>query len=298
MFIPMSAKRKAALLPYLYMTPTILLMLFIFLIPFIFCIVISLTSWNGISKNLDFIGLNNYFTLFKEKNLLEVLYNNLIYFLVLVFIQNIISVILAVILNGRFIGRNFFRAAIFLPTIVCTVAVGYVWNLMYDPMNGVLPGIVEALHIPFHTLWLGDPKLSIYYIMIASIWQWAGWNMVIYLAGLQSISEELYESADIDGASALNRFRYITLPLLAPAITINIITSSINTLKIFDLPYIMTGGGPGHSTESLAMIIIQNAFSNSKVGYSNALSMVQFFFILIVAIVQFLYLRRREDNIL
>jgi ABC-type sugar transport system permease subunit len=129
------------------------------------------------------------------------------------------------------------------------------------------------------------------------MWQWTGWNMVVYFAGLQSIPGDLYESADMDGATALQQFRHVTVPMLAPAITINMVVSTIGVLKIFDLPLVMTNGGPGHSTETLTITIYNESFLANKIGYGTALSLVLFILVLIISSLQTLYLRKREANI-
>ena len=295
----MSLKSKANYMPYVFMLPAILFILFAFIVPFFYSIVISLTSWNGIDRNITFIGFENYISMFSERSLPTISYNNLRYFLVLVFVQNAIAIALAVLLNKSILGRNLFRSIIFVPTMISAVAVAFTWSIMYSPLNGILPTIINTLNIPYlnDSLWLADQNISIYLIMITSMWQWAGWSMVIYLAGLKSIPNELYESASIDGANALKCFWHITFPLLAPAITISIITSSIGAIRIFDLPFIMTGGGPGFATESLAITIYRNAFKYFNMGYSTALSFVMFLFITAIAIIQLVYLRKREESI-
>lgn len=294
----MSSRKKADYLPYLFMAPAIILILFVYLIPFASSIVISLSDWNGIDRSFNIIGIKNYLDMAGEKSIGEVLYNNLRYFIMLVFVQNFIAILFAVLLNGNIPGKNLFRASIFLPTIICTVAVGLIWSLMYDPLNGIIPAVIKSLNLPVQDImWLGDPQYAIYSVIFTSMWQWTGWNMVIYLAGLQSIPSELYESAQIDGASAASTFRCITLPMLAPAITISVISSSIGALKTFDLPFVMTGGGPGHSTETLAIMIFQNAFTLNKMGYATALSLVLFLFILVISIFQLIVLKRREEDI-
>ncbi|MBC7961193.1 MAG: sugar ABC transporter permease [Vallitaleaceae bacterium] len=286
-------------LPYLFMIPALALILFVYFIPFIYSLVISLTDWNGTSKDMNFIGLQNFINIFKDRSLLEVLGNTLIYFIEIVVLQNIFGIFTAVLLSGNFKGRSFFRATLFMPTVVCTVAVGFIWNLMFRPGSGPIPAILDFLNVPGlkDILWLGNTSTAIQSIIFVNIWQWTGWCMVIYIAGLQAIDPSLYEACDIDGASIWNKFRFVTLPLLAPSITINIVMVSIGTLKIFDLPFIMTKGGPGHASESLSMSIYTNSFLLSKMGYGTAISLVLFAFILIMTLFQTKYLRKREDNI-
>ena len=295
----MKIKKKTGL-PYLFMLPSILILLGVYLLPFLYSLYISVTDWSGMGQKLNFVGLSNYKGLFEEPHFWETLRNNLIYFVELVGIQFIISMVLAVVLNAAFKGRNFFRALYFMPTIICTLAVGFIWNIMFDPINGPIKtllknaGFLELSRI----MWLGNTKTAIHAVSFVSLWQWTGWSMVIYLAGLQSIDKNLYEAAEIDGANAVQKFFKVTLPLLAPSITVHLVNSTIGGLKIFDLPFIMTGGGPGHATESLAMMMYTYSFGLNKMGYGTAISIILFVVILIISGVQTTVLRRREDNVL
>ena len=295
----MKIKKKTGL-PYLFMLPSILIFVGVYLLPFLYSLYISVTDWSGMGQKLNFVGLSNYKGLFEEPHFWETLRNNLIYFVELVGIQFIISMVLAVVLNAAFKGRNFFRALYFMPTIICTLAVGFIWNIMFDPINGPIKtllknaGFLELSRI----MWLGNTKTAIHAVSFVSLWQWTGWSMVIYLAGLQSIDKNLYEAAEIDGANAVQKFFKVTLPLLAPSITVNLVNSTIGALKIFDLPFIMTGGGPGHATESLAMMMYTYSFGLNKMGYGTAISIILFVVILIISGVQTTVLRRREGNVL
>lgn len=291
-------KKKRTIAPYLFMLPSLLLIISVFLIPMIYSIVISFTDWDGLSE-FHFIGWQNYIDLFQESVIKEVLCNNFIYFVEIVVFQNLIALIVAEFLRESFKGKGIFRAILFLPTVICTVAVGFIWNLLLDPTSGYIPALFEMLGMEklASTIWLGNVKTAIHTISFVNIWQWAGQTMVIYLAGITSIDEGLYEAAKMDGAGHFQMFYKVTLPLLAPSITINVITSTIGTLKIFDLPFVMTGGGPGHATESLAMTIYSNSFNYFKMGYGTAISVVLFSFVLIVSLIQMRILRRREDNI-
>ena len=295
----MKIKKKTGL-PYLFMLPSILILLGVYLLPFLYSLYISVTDWSGMGQKLNFVGLSNYKGLFEEPHFWETLRNNLIYFVELVGIQFIISMVLAVVLNAAFKGRNFFRALYFMPTIICTLAGGFIWNIMFDPINGPIKtllknaGFLELSRI----MWLGNTKTAIHAVSFVSLWQWTGWSMVIYLAGLQSIDKNLYEATEIDGANAVQKFFKVTLPLLAPSITVNLVNSTIGALKIFDLPFIMTGGGPGHATESLAMMMYTYSFGLNKMGYGTAISIILFVVILIISGAQTTVLRRREDNVL
>ncbi|HNW86911.1 MAG TPA: sugar ABC transporter permease [Candidatus Limiplasma sp.] len=292
--------KQKRLEPYFFLLPAVLLVLFIYLIPFIFSIVISLTNWNGISRDFDFIGIRNYLEIFQTKELQDVLKNNLIYFIEIVIIQNVLGIFFAVLLQDQFRGRNFFRAVLFLPSVICTVAIGFIWNLMLDPVSGLLPGVLSALGLDrlSKVLWLADSHVAIHTISLVNVWQWLGQSMVIYLAGILSIDKSLYEAGAIDGVGRSQKFWKITLPLMAPSLTINIVLSTIGTLKIYDLPFIMTGGGPGHATESLAINVYSSAFVYSRMGYGTAVSLTLFVFVLIVSLIQMKIMRGREDAVL
>lgn len=292
--------KKKTTLPYLFMLPSIVILLGVYLIPFLYSLYISVTDWSGMGQELNFVGISNYKGLFEEPHFWETLRNNLIYFVELVGIQFIVSMILAVVLNAAFKGRNFFRALYFMPTIICTLAVGFIWNIMFDPINGPIKTLLAnaGFHELSKIMWLGNTKTAIHAVSFVSLWQWTGWSMVIYLAGLQAIDRNLYEAAEIDGANAVQKFFKVTLPLLAPSITVNLVNSTIGALKIFDLPFIMTSGGPGHATESLAMMMYTYSFSLNKMGYGTAISIILFVVILVISGVQTTVLRRREDNVL
>lgn len=293
-------RRKRNIQPYLFVLPAAVMILFIYLVPFFFSIGISLTDWNGISKDMNFIGLENFKNIFKEPAILEVIKNTFIYFVEIVVIQNILAILIASLLREKFRGKGFFRAVLFMPTVVCTVAVGFIWNLMLDPVNGYVPAMFAKLGLETlsNTIWLGNSSTAIHTISLINTWQWTGWSMVIYLAGMMSIDESLYEAASIDGAGRWRKFKNITLPLLAPSLTVNIVTSSIGALKIYDLPFVMTGGGPGHASESLAITMYANSFTYNKMGYGSAISLLLFLFVLIVSIIQMRQMRKREDAVL
>ena len=293
-------KTRGSRLPYYFMMPAILLLLVIYLVPFIYSIAISMTDWSGIGMDMKFVGIRNYIALFQENHFLEVLGNNVVYLIELVGIQFIVSLLLAAVLNAAFKGRNFFRALYFMPTVICTIAIGFIWNIMFDPINGPIKTILAEMGLDglSKIMWLGNTKTAIHAVSFVSVWQWTGWSMVIYLAGMQSIDKSLYEAAEMDGAGVIQKFFKVTLPLLAPSITINLVNSTIGALKIFDLPFIMTSGGPGHSSESLAMMMYSYSFGLDKMGYGTAISIRLVVFIMIVSGIQTVILRKKEDDVL
>lgn len=288
-------------LPYIYMSPAIILIILIYIAPLIYSIFISFTDWDGLSKNFNFVGLKNFIDFFSlsSRQVIVPFKNTFIFTLITVTIQNIIALFFAVLLNEKFRGRTFFRTVFFMPTIITTVAVGYIWRLVYDPIKGPIAFIGKKLGIDFLTniRWLSNGKIALYSVILVNIWQWFGWNMVIFLAGLQTIPRDLYEAADIDGGSVIGKFMRITLPLLVPSITINVILSSIGGLRVYDLPYIMTQGGPGYATETVVMTITRISFYLGKYGLGAAITILLFIITLCIAIFQNVFFNRLEKRV-
>lgn len=289
---------KKRFLPYAFMMPAILLFLFVYAGPMAATFVLGFTDWNGIAPSFDFIGLKNYVKIFTDESLIQPLLNTFKFTIVTVVVQNILALPLAVALNKKFRGRNFFRTVMFLPCVVSMVAIGYTWSLIFNPVMGPLAMLSDKFGWNFLTSikWLSDPKIVIYSIALVNIWQWTGYTMVIYLAGLQSIPQHLYEAAAIDGADKFYQFLKITLPMLASSITINIVMSTMGGLKAFDLMYVMTNGGPGHASETFAMASVDAFFKEQDAGLGSAIAILMFIMVLIVSVVQNKCLSRREVN--
>ena len=289
---------KKKMLPYLFMLPAILVLVFIYAGPVIGILFFSITDWNGVSFAFDFVGLKNYGNLFREKDLINAISNTLEFFILTFIFQNILALFVAVLLNKRFFGRNALRTVFFMPATISVIAVGLIWSLIFDPVSGAINVAANAFGWDWlaGVRFLGNTKIVMKAIAFVNIWQWAGWNMVIYIAGLQGIAPEYYEAARIDGAGDGKAFFHITLPLLAPAITINMVMTTIGGLKVFDLPFAMTGGGPGHASETFAMTIVKNSFSLYKAGYGCAMSVVMFVVILIITVIQNTVMSKMEER--
>jgi raffinose/stachyose/melibiose transport system permease protein len=290
---------KAKYLPYMFMAPALILLLFVYGSSILGAVFLSFTDWNGIDPVIRFVGLGNFVSMFSGTSFVIPLKNTLLFLVLTLILQNALALFMALLLNNKFFGRDLFRMLFFLPSTISMIAIGLAWTLIFDPINGSIVHIANmlSLHAIADIQWLGSPNLVMYCIAFVNIWQWAGWNMVIYLAGLQAIPTEIYEAVSIDGASALARLRYITIPMLAPAITINVIMTTIGGLKVFDLPFIMTGGGPGQASETLTMTIVENAFSLNKMGYGSAMSLVLFIMILLVTVIQNKVLGKAEEAV-
>ncbi|MDF2726170.1 MAG: msmF 9 [Paenibacillus sp.] len=255
----------------------------------------SMTDWNGLSSTAKFIGLDNFADMFRDRDVWSSLYNTFLIAVLATVLQNGIGLVLALGLQGT--GRIFrlLRVWYLLPALLSPLAIGYIWSYMYNPLFGVINTILEFFGLSGWTQdWLGDSSLAIYSVIFANIWQWVAFSMIIYVAGLQSIPRDMYEAAGIDGAGALSRFKNITFPLIAPAFTVNMVVTMIVGLKLFDIIFVMTNGGPGGATENLALMLYRQAFALNRMGYANAIAILMFVLILIFSLIQVTLLRKRE----
>ncbi|MFD1176946.1 carbohydrate ABC transporter permease [Paenibacillus puldeungensis] len=280
----------------LFLAPAFLLFLLFYAAPIFSGFYYGFTDWRGLSFSANWIGLDNFIHVFKDPLFLTALRNILILSVFVLVIQHVVAILLAVVLDQKLKGVNWMRAVIFYPAILNTVVIGYIWSYMYSPFVGFLPKLFDLLGLDQLAAvdWLGHTDLAIYSIAFVIVWQYIGYSMMIYMAGLQSIPQEIYESASIDGAGARQRFFRITLPLLIPSITVNTVLSVIGNLKQFEHIWVMTQGGPANSTQVFGTLIFQFAFKTSQPGYGTAMAMVLSIFILMVTFVQIRLLSRLE----
>lgn len=257
--------------------------IFVFiLIPVAGSFFISLTRWNLISSP-EFIGIDNYIDLFKDASFYYILLNTFYYAFLTTVFGIIIPLILAIALDRKIKGSAFYKSAYFIPYITPMIVVAIVWAWIFDPNNGILNWIFG---LGSSVTWIYDKNLAMISIIIVSIWKNIGYNMVIFLAGLQAIPETLNEAARIDGATGLKKFFKITLPLLSPTIFFVSIMTVIASFQVFDLVYLMTGGGPENSTTVLVYWVYKNAFEYFKVGTASAIAYVLFVIILLLTVIQ------------
>ncbi len=292
----MNGKRwfsEANITKFLFIAPAFLIVALFMICPALLGFYYSLTDWNGITKQIDFIGLRNFLEMFQDRVFYIALKNSLIYMVVVVMIQHIISLALAVLIERGVKGRSFYTAILFIPCLLSSIVIGLVFSFILSPINGSLNTLLQTLK--FRTFdWLGDPKLALYAIIATSIWQYIGYSMVIYIAGLQNVSNELIEAGEIDGANSWQKFCFIEFPGIAPAFTINTVLSVIGSLKAFEIVYAMTGGGPGNATEIIATYVYNIGFTSSRMGYGTAVSLILFILISLISFLQVKVLKARE----
>ncbi|PWW36092.1 MULTISPECIES: carbohydrate ABC transporter permease [Paenibacillus] len=286
-------KRAKNLYSYYMVFPALLIYSIFFVVPAIAAFYYSFTDWRLDRIDLKFIGWDNFEKIFSDKTLILALKNTAIFAVVTVAGKNIIGLLLAVALNMRLKTKNLLRAIFYSPSILSILVI----SILFTPMlrtEGTINHVLEAVGL--HSLsqaWLTNPSLVIWTIAIVSIWQSAGFQMAIYLAGLQSISQEYYEAAKIDGASSWKSFFKITLPLLLPAININLMLTLIGGLKVFSEVYVMTGGGPGNASQVVGTIILRS-FGEGNWGLGTAVNTLLFVVVTIIAIPLLIFMRRKE----
>ncbi len=291
----MTAKIKKEI-PYLmFIIPAFIVYTVLTVYPLIQTLGLSFTNWDGYSMdNLKFIGLENYRDLFGDRAMKSALINTCFYSIVFPVIVTILAIPLSLALNSKMKTRNFQRAVFFFPSVPSAIILGYLWTYILAPTStGILNKALGIFGIK-PVLWLANPKWAMFSVIFVGVWSAVGWHACIYLAQLQSIPQEYYEAAVVDGASPWQKFRYITFPMLSSAMTVSVLLLLVNAMKVFDLPFALTNGGPGTSTTMISQIIIKSGFVEKNYGKATAMSAVFFIFITIVSIVQLTSMKRRE----
>jgi multiple sugar transport system permease protein len=278
-------RRREEIEAYIYLLPTFVGLILFSLGAIIFSVGISFTDWDVLQPP-QWVGLSNYVRLFTTPLNWQVFGNTLYYTAVIVPVGAALALGLALALNRGLRGIVILRGLYFLPVISSTVAVSLVWSWLYNQQFGLINYLLSLVGIT-GPAWLADTRTAMPAVIIMSIWKGLGYNMVIFLAGLQGIPQELYEAARIDGAGAWARFRYVTLPLVSPTTFFVVVLSTVAAFQVFDQTYVMTDGGPAYSTTTLALFIYQNAFQWFHMGYAAALSYVLFAAVAVVTLLQF-----------
>lgn len=291
----MIASTQRSRYPNWFLLPVILIFGFLFVIPTLTSFYYSLTDWNINRRVITFIGLKNFRDLFAETKFRSTLGNTLIYSFSVTFTRNFLGLFLALLLNNAHIkGRNLVRTVIFLPYVIAPVVIGYLFTAIYNPFHGILNQGLRFVGLSvFAKDWLNDPSIALFSTIMTDVWRTTGFSMVIYLAGLQIIPQDLYESADIDGANGFWKLTNVTLPLLAPSITINVVLALIGTMKVFVMILVLTNGGPGYATEVINTYIM-STFSIGLYGSGTAANIILSLLIVIIGLPVLLILKRRE----
>lgn len=270
---------------FVLLLPNIVCFLIFMLFPVVASFLLSFTAWDLLTP-MRWIGTANYMELFRDETFIKVFWNTIYFSAVSVPLGIVISLFLAIALDQNIAGKKLYRAAYFLPVISSMVAVAVVWQWIYNPEYGALNYFLGLFHIQGPN-WLTSTVWAMPAIIITSVWKGLGFNMLIFLAGLQSISDSYYEAADIDGARWIDKFWYITVPLLSPTTFFVTVMAFIHSFQVFDSVYLMTEGGPARSTSVIVHYLYENAFQYFRMGYASAMAYVLFFIVLVITLVQF-----------
>jgi multiple sugar transport system permease protein len=274
-----------------FVAPAVVLIAIFFLIPIGWSLLISFQA-NNLIAPAHYIGLANYKALTKDPAFRSAIGHTLLYTAIFVPVSVAGALALAVALNRKIRGIRFYRLAVFVPLVTSTVATGLVFLWLLDPTFGFVNYLLHAVGLP-QQQFLQDPNEALYCIVAMTVWGWLGFDVIVYLAALQGVPEELLEAAEIDGASKWSRFRSIVVPLLGPATLFLVVWSTINALQLFDEIYVTTRGGPLGSTTVIVYYLYQQAFQFFNGGYGSAIAYVLFLAILVVTLIQLWVGRRR-----
>ena len=265
---------------WIFIMPAVLGIIIFIIIPIFFSFGLSFAKWDLLNP-IEFVGFDNYKEILTEPLFGKILLNTVIFALATSILGVIIPLILASILNRKIRGSEFFKTAYFLPFITPMIVIGIIWQWIFDPNIGLLNKVLQI-----HVNWLYDPHWAMPALIIVSVWKLIGYNMIIFLSSLSGISNSMFEAAKIDGASPLETFFYVTIPLLSPTIFFVVIITAVSSFQIFDLIYLMTQGGPLDSTNVLVYAIYKNAFEYFNAGKASAIAYVLFIIILILTLIQ------------
>ncbi|SDK10342.1 raffinose/stachyose/melibiose transport system permease protein [Nonomuraea maritima] len=277
----------------LFLLPAVVLFLLLVVTPLLVAAYSSLFKWNGFGGlPTDFIGLDNFTRLFTSDIFAEDLWHLLVLIALTLLVQLPFALAIAMLLNQRIRGRAVYRLVFFAPYVLSEVITGVLFSLILSPDAGMANELLSVFG--WESEWLADPDTVLPSLFLVMTWKYFGFHMMIYLAGRQNIPNELVEAAQIDGATGWKTFRYITLPLLGPTIRISVFLSVIYSIQLFDLVWILTGGGPSHSSETLAVTMMEWGFKRTQVGYASAISVAMFVLSLVFALVYQRYVMRRD----
>jgi multiple sugar transport system permease protein len=291
-----------ALTPWLFAAPGLALLLVFLILPFALAFVFSFTDQRLVSSDelgTRFVGARNYLRLFDDDSFWAALRNNFFFVVVVAPLQSALALGLALLVDKKLAGTRFFRTIYFMPVATTMAVVAVIWSLLYSPDAGVINRLVGALTFGFvgPQDWLRDPALVLPAVMVLSIWQGVGFQMLVFLAGLQSIPGDLYEASTLDGATPWRQFRYITLPLLKNTTIFVLVTTTIYAFQLFTQVQIIAASGasaPVDSFRTMVMLMVHEGFRNGKIGYASALSVVFFAIVLAISLVQRLVLREER----
>ena len=277
----LSYKQKKRITPWLFVAPCILIILLVTIFPTIYSFGLSLTKWEISLPDRPFIGLGNYTALIRDARFRNSILITAVLVVVGVGVEMLLGFGLGQILSVKMKGKRIIVAALLLPVMVMPIVVGYTWRLLWDAMYGPINQIIGwIIGRPFQIAWLAKTPTAIFAILVTEIWQWTPFMFLVFLSGIVSLDTEIFEAADIDGASSWEKLRFMTIPLLRPIIIVALLIRGLDALKFFDVIFALTGGAPGNSTETISFYIYKTGYQFFRLGYGAAAS-----FILLIALI-------------
>ncbi|GEL15339.1 carbohydrate ABC transporter permease [Pediococcus cellicola] len=275
---------------WLFLTPTLVALALVVFIPMLEGLFYSFTNWDGLSFT-KMVGFQNYITLLHDKAFVNAFWFTVAFVIVTVIALNVIGLGLALLVTQKFKGSNFLRTVFFMPNMIGGLILGFIWQFIFTQGFSALG---NALHAGWLQNWLTTEHTGFWGLVIVTVWQMSGYIMIIYIAYLQNIPQEIIEAAEIDGASAWQRFTKITFPMIAPAFTVCMFLTLSNGFKIYDQNLSLTGGGPYNSTQMLAMDIVNTAYNSSNFSLAEAKAIIFFIIVAAISLIQVFYNRKRE----
>ncbi|MBP1082804.1 MULTISPECIES: carbohydrate ABC transporter permease [Bacillus] len=284
-FFKLSYRQRERLAGLGFIFPVLVLLIIFMFYPMIQAFIISFQEYNLISLEKSFIGNGNYLNLMKDQVFLDSLLHSLHFAVIVVPVQGAISLGIALLIQKKSKVNGIFRTIYFIPVVISTAVAATVFKLIYNKEFGLLNNFLESLHLPTVNF-LSDPNTAMYGVIILGVWKSAGFFMIVFLAGLNSIPFDLYEAARVDGAGRIKQFFYITLPLLKRTIAFVAIITTIDAIKLSALVYVLTDGGPSGATETTVVYIFRTAFEQMNMGYASAAAFILFAIVLIISLIQ------------
>lgn len=290
-------KKNKWWVPYAFLVLPLSMYLIWVIVPIVSTFFYSFTDWDSISKTFNFVGLKNYKELFKDYYFLLSLKNNFYWMIGFVFISIPFGLGFAMLMDQKFPGHKIFKSLVYLPMTLSFVVIGQIWSWILEPRNGALNTFLRAVGLgSFAKPWLSDPNIVTFSLIGAALWRQIAYAMILFLAGLQNVSKEHVEAAYVDGANSFQRFWFVILPSLRPAMVIAITVNIIDSLRAFDIVFVMTRGGPFYSSSVMANYMYVQAFHNYKMGYGSAIAVIQFLITLVFIIAYLMNVLKKEER--
>ncbi|WP_080145930.1 carbohydrate ABC transporter permease [Marinilactibacillus piezotolerans] len=285
--------RNKELTFWLFITPVLLSLSLVVIVPVIMGLFYSFTNWDGLTIT-EFVGFSHYQRLLGDEQFIQSLWFTVRFSIASIILLNVIGLGLAMLVTSKLKSKNILRTVFFMPNLIGGLILGFIWQFIFIR---VFAAVGEFIGVEALQVWLATPTTGFWGIVILTVWQMAGYIMIIYIAYLQGVPKELLESAEIDGATPFQKFRHVIFPLIAPAFTVTMFLTLSNSFKIYDQNLSLTGGGPFNSTQMVAMNIVDTAFSGNQMAYGQSKAIVFFIIVALISLTQVYYNKKREVDL-